>query len=163
AGFAGYIGNRFHNIEAIAAADQQGVISAYSNGPRETVAARALRLLQRYKLVVVALPLKREGGRQLDQILKARKPGDLVIAPQRALVEMGIIAAGTFTLGALTDRFVAWPRGPIVPAVVGLAAITLDLINDSELIVQSLLGPNPRFGSRFFGIGNEMEAALPIL
>jgi hypothetical protein len=31
------------------------------------------------------------------------------------------------------------------------------------LIVRSLLGPNPLFGSRFYGIGNELEAVLPIV
>lgn len=85
------------------------------------------------------------------------------IGPGAAIAEMGILATSSFILGALTDRFVAWPRGPIVPAAVGLGVITIDLANKSSLIVQSLLGPNPRFGSRFFGIGNEMEAALSVL
>jgi hypothetical protein len=46
---------------------------------------------------------------------------------------------------------------------VGVSAYCVDLIFNSHLIVRSLLGPNPRFGSRFFGIGNELEALLPPL
>ena len=57
----------------------------------------------------------------------------------------------------LADRLVAWPRGPAVPALAGLVAYTLDLAFGSPLIIRSLLGPNPLFGSRFYGIGNELE------
>jgi hypothetical protein len=73
------------------------------------------------------------------------------------------VAVPCFLLAVLTDRFVAWPRGPIVPIFTALIAYTIDLANDSHLIVRSLLGPNPKFGSRFFGVGNELEAALPVL
>ena len=63
----------------------------------------------------------------------------------------------------LADRLVAWPRGPAVPALAGLAAYTLDLAFGSPLIIRSLLGPNPLFGSRFYGIGNELEGTLAAL
>jgi hypothetical protein len=36
----------------------------------------------------------------------------------------------------------------------------VDLIAGSPLIVRSLAGPNPGFGARFYGIGNELEAIL---
>jgi hypothetical protein len=36
----------------------------------------------------------------------------------------------------------------------------VDLVAGSPLIVRSLAGPNPGFGARFFGIGNELEAIL---
>jgi hypothetical protein len=78
-------------------------------------------------------------------------------------VELAVIAGGALILSALTDRFVPWPRGPAVPAGVGLVAYAVDLAFGSPLIVRSLLGPNPRFGSRYYGIGNELEAILPIL
>ena len=68
-----------------------------------------------------------------------------------------------YTLAMLTDRFVRWPRGPIVPAAVALAAFSIDLAFGSPLIIRSLLGPNPLFGSRFYGLGNELEATLPAL
>jgi hypothetical protein len=63
----------------------------------------------------------------------------------------------------LTDRLVRWPRALIVPCAVTILAYTVDLARGSDLIVRSLLGPNPRFGSRFYGLGNELEASLPVL
>jgi hypothetical protein len=77
--------------------------------------------------------------------------------------ELAIIAGGSLALAFLTDRIAPWPRGPLVPAVVGLTAYAIDLAAGSPLIVRSLLGPNPRFGSRYFGLGNELEATLPLL
>jgi hypothetical protein len=84
------------------------------------------------------------------------------LAPSRTAEQL-IVACGCLLLGALTDLAVPWPRGPLVPAAVGVVAYTVDLAFGSDLIVRSLLGPNPRFGSRFYGIGNELEAILPIL
>ena len=84
------------------------------------------------------------------------------LAPTRN-VEFAVLTVGCLSLGALTDALLPWPRGPLLPALIGLAAYTIDLANDSTLIVQSLLGPNPRFGSRYYGLGNELEASLPIL
>jgi hypothetical protein len=83
--------------------------------------------------------------------------------PPSAGVEAAVVAAGTFGLALLTDRLLPWPRGPIAPAAVCLAAYTFDLAAGTDLIELSLLGPNPRSGARFFGIGNELEPALPIL
>lgn len=78
-------------------------------------------------------------------------------------VEYFIIGLGCLGLGWLTDRFVSWPRAPLVPAVVGLAAITFDLALGSHLITRSILGPNPGYGSRFYGIGNELKSGLMVL
>lgn len=83
-------------------------------------------------------------------------------APSRQ-AELFAIAVGSFTLALLTDRFVRWPRGPAVPCIVGLVAYTADLANSSHLIIRSLLGPSPRSGSRFYGLGNELEIALTLL
>lgn len=77
--------------------------------------------------------------------------------------ELALIAFLSFGLGALTDRLVKWPRGPLVPGLVCTAFYTVDLFRGSDLIVQSLLGPNPRFGSRYYGIGNELESTLPMV
>ena len=71
--------------------------------------------------------------------------------------EVLLMAVGTMLLGALTDRFVRWPRAPLVPCLVTLLAYTVDLFFGSELIIRSLLGSNPLFGSRFYGIGNELR------
>jgi hypothetical protein len=43
-----------------------------------------------------------------------------------------------------------------------LALYTLDLARGSALIETSLLGSNPISGSRFFGLGNELSALLPV-
>jgi hypothetical protein len=78
-------------------------------------------------------------------------------------VELAIIAGGSFLLATLTDVLVPWPRGPLVPAAVSVVSYVVDLARGSDLIIRSLLGPNPRFGSRYYGIGNELEATLPVL
>ncbi len=84
------------------------------------------------------------------------------LAPTRS-VEVAIVVAGSFALGALTDRFVRWPRGPALPAVVSLVAYAIDLALGSPLIIRSLLGANPRSGVRFYGLGNELESTLTLL
>ena len=78
-------------------------------------------------------------------------------------VELLIVVGGGFVLAAATDRLVRWPRGPLAPMLAASIAYTVDLARDSTLTVQSLLGSNPRAGSRFYGIGNELEAALSAL
>ncbi|MDX6678093.1 MAG: hypothetical protein QOE31_2145 [Solirubrobacteraceae bacterium] len=84
------------------------------------------------------------------------------LAPVR-LAEVSIVVGGSFGLGALTDRAVRWPRGPLLPAAVALAAYGVDLALGSENIVRSLLGANPRSGTRFYGLGNELESTLVVL
>jgi hypothetical protein len=75
-------------------------------------------------------------------------------------IETAILAIAPLTLAAVTDRLAGWPRAPAVAAGVVLAAHAVDLIAGSPLIVRSLAGPNPAFGARFYGIGNELEAIL---
>jgi hypothetical protein len=84
------------------------------------------------------------------------------LSPARLVEEIGVglVALG---LGALSDRLVRWPLAPALPGLIGAAAYVVDLAFGSHLIVRSLLGPNPLFGSRFYGIGNELEATLPVL
>ena len=77
--------------------------------------------------------------------------------------ELFLIAGGSFALALATDRLLPWPRGPAVPALVALLAYTVDLANHSHLVIRSLLGPSPRSGSRFYGLGNELEIALTIV
>lgn len=84
------------------------------------------------------------------------------LAPSR-LAEIAIVVGTTLGLGALTDRFVRWPRGPLVPAAACILAYSTDLIFGSPLIIRSLLGSSPRSGARFYGIGNELEATLSVL
>jgi len=84
------------------------------------------------------------------------------LAPTRS-VEVAIVVVGSFALAALTDRFVRWPRGPALPAVVSLVAYAVDLALGSPLIIRSLLGANPRSGVRFYGLGNELESTLTLM
>ena len=76
--------------------------------------------------------------------------------------ETAILALGSLALAAATDRLVGWPRGPALAAAVVVVAHMGDLIAGSPLIVRSLAGPNPGFGARFYGIGNELEAILAV-
>jgi hypothetical protein len=78
------------------------------------------------------------------------------------LVEALVIALGSLCLGALTDMLVPWPAAPLVPAAVSFGAHTIDLALGSHLIGLSIAGPNPKGGSRFFGIGNELEIMLSL-
>lgn len=303
-GGAGYAGIRGQtNLEAVLAATPAGVVNEVSLGTGESVAARADALLARRRLVAVLLPPGYAGDRQLDQLIAARRPDELLIAledppqasapqllfagvaglgaadagftsetthidgiaagidlpptilrhlglsvppavrgqpivlagardaqalqrldgrlgvigPRRipaletflltwlgvvllggilrdrvgvrfglrvgglALVwlpsvlllsgalmpsqqaELFLIAGGSFLLALATERLVPWPRGPAVPALVALVAYALDLANHSYLVIRSLLGPSPRSGSRFYGIGNELEIGLTVV
>ena len=45
----------------------------------------------------------------------------------------------------------------------GLGAITIDLAFGSHLITRSILGPNPGYGSRFYGVGNELKSGLTVI
>lgn len=78
-------------------------------------------------------------------------------------VEVLIVALGSIALGVASDQLVAWPRAPALPAFVSVGAYIADLAFGSPLIIRSLIGPNPLFGSRFYGVGNELESALPAI
>jgi hypothetical protein len=73
-----------------------------------------------------------------------------------------ILALGSLGLGSLTDMLLPWPAAPMLPAAVTFGAHAIDLAFGSPLIAQSIAGPNPKGGSRFFGIGNELEVILAL-
>ncbi|MDX6649795.1 MAG: hypothetical protein QOJ97_1746 [Solirubrobacteraceae bacterium] len=85
------------------------------------------------------------------------------VEPKSRLTETAII--GVISIGAafVTDRVLPWPRGPALPAAVGLVAYTVDLAFGGHLLTNSVLGPSVAFGARFFGVSNELEPLLPIL
>lgn len=85
-----------------------------------------------------------------------------VLAPSRT-IEAVTVGGGALLLAALNDRLFKWPTGPLLPALVATVAYTVDLAAGSELVIRSLLGPNPLFGSRYFGFGNELEAVFAVL
>ncbi|MEA2301038.1 MAG: hypothetical protein QOE44_1573, partial [Solirubrobacteraceae bacterium] len=84
------------------------------------------------------------------------------LRPSRA-VEVAVVVGGALLLAVATDRLVDWPHGPAVPAAATVLVYGVDLALGSPLISVSLLGSNPIAGGRFFGVGNELEAALPIV
>jgi hypothetical protein len=85
-----------------------------------------------------------------------------VLEPPRG-VEYALLVLLCFSLAALTDRLLSWPRAPLAPAVVAVVALTADALAGTQLLVRSLLGPNPELGVRFYGIGNELKSGLAVL
>ncbi len=80
-----------------------------------------------------------------------------------ALVEGLLIAVGA---GALAAATLALTRGWWALALAcGLTvlAYAIDVIAGSDLTALSLLGPNPVYGVRFFGIGNELETLFAVM
>jgi hypothetical protein len=84
------------------------------------------------------------------------------LEPSRA-VEYAMLVATCFLLGALSDRLLAWPRAPIAPALTAVLALSIDALAGTQLLIRSLLGPDPSFGARFYGIGNELKSGLAVM
>jgi hypothetical protein len=80
-----------------------------------------------------------------------------------APVEYATIALACPTLGALTDALLPWPRALLAPAIAAVLALTTDALAGTQLLVRSLLGPDPILGARFYGIGNELKSGLAVL
>jgi len=80
-----------------------------------------------------------------------------------APAEYGAIALLCLGLGALSDRLFPWPLALIAPALAAPLAITGDALAHSQLLLRSLLGPDPALGARFYGIGNELKSGLAVL
>jgi hypothetical protein len=78
-------------------------------------------------------------------------------------IEDALLVLLCFSLGALTDRLVPWPRAPLAPAIAAVVALTTDALAGTQLLARSLLGPNPELGVRFYGIGNELKSGLAVL
>ncbi len=78
-------------------------------------------------------------------------------------VEYLTIAVGCLILGALSALLLPWPRAPLAPAIVTLIALTADALAGAQLLMRSLLGPDPELGARFYGIGNELKSGLAVL
>lgn len=84
------------------------------------------------------------------------------LAPS-AGVEYALIAVVCLALGALTDVLLPWPRALIAPAVAAPVLIVLDSFAHTQLLVRSVLGPDPILGARFYGVGNELKSGLAVL
>jgi hypothetical protein len=77
--------------------------------------------------------------------------------------EVAVVVAAALALGAVTEAAAPWPRAPAVPAAGVLLALTIDALAGTHLLIRSVLGPNPAFGARFYGIGNELKSGLAVL
>jgi hypothetical protein len=80
-----------------------------------------------------------------------------------AAIEYVTIVLACFALGALSDALLPWPRAPLAPAVVCIVALVIDALAGTQLLMRSLLGPNPILGARFYGFGNELKSGLAVL
>jgi hypothetical protein len=160
------------------------VIEAHPDGNAENVRERMARLdvvlgrrspaLRWFAMAFLLLVAVLWFARRRDGLRAAARIGFLGVlwlpgvalataatAPSRT-AELLALSAGSLALGALTDRLVPWPVAPAVPAAIVFGAHALDLARGSPWIGASVAGPNPKGGSRFFGIGNELEALLSL-
>jgi hypothetical protein len=80
-----------------------------------------------------------------------------------APVEYATIALACMGLGAVTDALVRWPRAVLAPAIASVLALTVDALAGTELLMRSVLGPDPILGARFYGFGNELKSGLAVL
>jgi hypothetical protein len=80
-----------------------------------------------------------------------------------AAVEYLTVALCCLGLGALSDLVLPWPRAMLAPAIVAVVALSTDALAHTQLLVRSLMGPNPILGARFYGIGNEVKSGLAVL
>jgi hypothetical protein len=74
-----------------------------------------------------------------------------------------LVGFGAAALAALTVRFAWGWRGLAIACAITVVAYGIDVIAGSGLTRLSLLGPNPIFGARFYGIGNELEALFAVM
>lgn len=115
-----------------------------------------------------------ELGLRLLAITMAFVPALLLLAAalepsalmERLLVGVGAPLAAVASLRALRGTSLD-DRAPFaafaLAAGVSVGATAIDVVVGSPLTPLSLLGPNPGFGVRFFGIGNELEATIGVL
>jgi hypothetical protein len=78
-------------------------------------------------------------------------------------VERLIAGIGSPLLAALTLALVGGWTALAVASLASVVGYGVDVIAGSALTPLSLPGPNPASGSRFFGIGNEVEAVVAAL
>jgi hypothetical protein len=80
-----------------------------------------------------------------------------------AVAEGLVVGLGAGLLAALTLRLAPGWRALAIACAIAVAAYAIDVIAGSGLTRLSLLGPNPIFGVRFYGIGNELEALFAVM
>lgn len=85
------------------------------------------------------------------------------LRPEFAAYEGLLVAVGAGGLAAVTLRFARGWWAAAVACAVTVGVYAIDMVTGSELTKLSLLGPNPIYGARFYGIGNELEALFAVM
>jgi hypothetical protein len=80
-----------------------------------------------------------------------------------AVAEGVLVGVGAAVLAAFTVRFAPGWHGLAIACAITVVAYAIDVIAGSGLTRLSLLGPNPIYGARFYGIGNELEALFAVM
>ncbi len=118
---------------------------------------------------LAAALLRARGARtalELLAVCAAYMPALLLIGaaiePSRS-VERLIVLAGAPALALVTWWAVRGYAALAVACGTTVLAYAADMVAGSKLTPLSLMGPNPAFGVRFYGIGNELEATLAVL
>jgi hypothetical protein len=133
------------------------------------LAMAAERLALRSGAPFAAHVSKRRTGRVAARVL----PLALVYLPLLCLAgaavepsvgaERLLVMLGSPALAVLTLRALGGCRALAFACALTALAHAIDLIAGSPLTQLSLAGPSPAGGHRFYGIGNELEAALVVL
>jgi hypothetical protein len=79
------------------------------------------------------------------------------------VAEAVLVGLGAAALAAVTVRFVPGWWALASACAITVCVYGIDVIGGSGLTALSLLGPNPIFGVRFYGIGNELEALIAVM
>jgi hypothetical protein len=80
-----------------------------------------------------------------------------------AVVEGLLVGSGAAGLAAGTLRLLPGWSSLAIACAITVGAYAIDVIAGSGLTRLSLLGPNPIYGVRFYGIGNELEALFAVM
>src|SRR4051794_5136328 len=80
-----------------------------------------------------------------------------------AVAEGLVVGLGAAVLAGVTLLGVRGWWALAVACAITVVAYAIDMVTGSELTKLSLLGPNPIFGVRFYGIGNELEALIAVM
>jgi hypothetical protein len=80
-----------------------------------------------------------------------------------AVVEGLLVGFGAAVLAALTLSFLRGWWALATACAITVTAYAIDVVAGSDLTRLSLLGPNPIYGVRFYGIGNELEALIAVM
>ncbi len=118
---------------------------------------------------LAAIVWRRPGARVALRLLGlAAALGPLLLLLAAALdastfVSTLLMGVGSVVAALAVDRLVPGYAGLALACGLTVGAYAVDVVVGSPLTSLSVLGPNPGYGVRFFGIGNELEAILTTL